>query len=110
VRRTGLIAGDNALGSVDGAALSGSGPTFRLAGFGANLGWLTDGAPAAASMSGCVTVAANARLRAAAQSLHSFVPEGTAQPQMRHFFIRELPDQRPGSKPVTTASPDMIMA
>jgi hypothetical protein len=63
---------------------------FGLAGLSEKRGWLTDGAPAAASSSGCVTVAAKARLRAAAQSLQSFAPAGASQPQMRHF-IRLLP-------------------
>src|SRR6516225_7160549 len=57
---------------------------FGLAGFKEKRGWLTEGAPAAASSSGCVTVAAKARLRAAAQSLQSFAPAGASQPQMRH--------------------------
>src|SRR5438067_1881836 len=35
---------------------------------------------------GCVTVAANARLRAARQSEHSFAPEGEERPQIVHFI------------------------
>jgi hypothetical protein len=42
-------------------------------------------APAAAS-SGCVTVAANARLRAAAQSRQTFAPGGHSLAQIRHFI------------------------
>jgi len=108
VRRTaagagarGLIAGDDGPRSAEGADAFTAGDElpFGLTGFGANLGRVTDGAPPAASSRGCVTVAANARLRAAAQSLHSFVPVGVVQPQMRHF-IRELPSQQPGSNPL----------
>jgi hypothetical protein len=56
-----------------------------FAGRGANRGWPTLGAPAAAS-SGWVTVAANARLRAAAQSRQIFAPGGHSLAQMRHFI------------------------
>src|SRR5271154_6332466 len=55
------------------------------AGRGANRGRPMLGAPAAAS-NGWVTVAANARLRAAAQSRHSFAPGGHSLAQMRHFI------------------------
>jgi hypothetical protein len=55
------------------------------AGRGANRGRPTLGAPAAAN-SGWVTVAANARFRAAAQSRHSFAPGGHSLAQMRHFI------------------------
>src|SRR5213593_2685160 len=57
----------------------------RLAGRGANRSWLTLGAPTAAS-SGCVTVAANARLRAATQSLQILAPGGHSLAQIRHFI------------------------
>src|SRR2546430_14980395 len=57
----------------------------RLAGRGANRSWLTLGAPTAAS-SGCVTVAANARLRAATQSPQILAPGGHSLAQIRHFM------------------------
>jgi hypothetical protein len=55
------------------------------AGRGANRGRPMLGVPAAAN-SGWVTVAANARFRAAAQSRHSFAPGGHSLAQMRHFI------------------------
>jgi len=45
----------------------------------------------AASSSGCVTVAANARLRAELQSEHSFAPGRLVRPQIRHFIMVFLP-------------------
>ena len=53
----------------------------------------------AAASKGCVTVAANARLRAELQSAHSFAPGRLARPQIRHFFIvrRRSPGPRRGA-------------
>jgi hypothetical protein len=56
-----------------------------LGGLGAKRGALTLGTPAAAS-SGWVTVAANARLRAAAQSRQILAPGGHSLPQILHFI------------------------
>jgi len=74
----------------------------RRVGRGANRGLPTLGTPAAAN-SGCVTVAANARFRAAAQSRHSFAPGGHSLAQMRHFiqpFSSGMERGRPGQAAV----------
>src|SRR5438552_6658410 len=67
----------------------------RLAGRGANRSWLTLGAPTAAS-NGCVTVAAKARLRAAAQSGQILAPGGHSLAQIRQFIRRFSLGWRPG--------------
>src|SRR2546430_17143321 len=71
----------------------------RCGGRGANRGGLTLGAPTAAS-SGCVTVAAKARLRAAAQSAQILAPGGHSLAQIRHFIRPFSSGWRPGP-PVT---------
>src|SRR5271154_3798506 len=88
---SGFFAGD--LASAAEAAMAASDRPAALgllavrgrAGRGANRGRPMLGAPAAAN-SGWVTVAANARLRAAAQSRHSFAPGGHSLAQIRHFI------------------------
>jgi hypothetical protein len=57
----------------------------RRAGLGGNRGSPTLGAPTAAS-SGCVTVWANARLRADAQSRQIFDSGGQSRPQILHLI------------------------
>jgi hypothetical protein len=62
---------------------------------GANRGSATLGIPAAAS-NGSVTVTANARLRAEAQSRQIFDPGGHSRPQILHFIDPPVSDRNDG--------------
>src|SRR5258706_2971068 len=81
------LSGNAGVGSGRGGSRSSAGATGgrERGGLGANRGVLTLGTPTPAS-NGSVTVAANARLRAVAQSRQIFAPGGHSLPQILHFI------------------------
>jgi hypothetical protein len=87
---------------VSDLAAAGRAAALERTGRGAKRAWLTLGAPTAAS-SGCVTVAAKALLRAAAQSRQIFAPGGHSRAQMRHFILPFSLSRRTG--PARTGRP-----